>query len=405
VAQEAKALRDDYVDPVPPRIRRASLRGRILKKTAYLWQRASIKDQRLADLTEAEYQAESRILDAPEDAAAQDELRQVRQELERDQREEAARAPGGSSLLLHAVTDLQDLINQQDQQRPGRKADAADPNTLCLLRRTAQHLERASQERIDPLRFSDAVARLRHRFDRLQDQLDGGVRARDLEELLRRLEQRNERLLGRAGQPDPLAGAPDLTSSLENPEERLDKDNALSGLVEAMKTDDDIVKTLQAADSPEARQILRWLGLQNDDEPEAVRERIEALIYADYPTLLLDVLGRLRGFEDHLRVLEENFHDEQRPTPLFERLARPRKEARPNLEGAKDGHLVEIVFDPFQAEDLAEFELVVGLSRPLRQFSELRQTPPVMRLRKDDKLIERTYLRFDPDLGGCPDLS
>src|SRR5262249_21997056 len=49
-------------------------------------------------------------------------------------------------------------------------------------------------------------------------------------------------------------------------------------------------------------------------------------------------------------------------------------------------------------EDLAEFELVIGLSRPLRQFEVLRDSPPKLRLFKEDKLIETPYLRFDPDL-------
>jgi hypothetical protein len=129
-----------------------------------------------------------------------------------------------------------------------------------------------------------------------------------------------------------------------------------------------------------------------------ITQRVESLVQADYLILILNVLGRLRGFEDHLRVIEENFHDQERPTPAFDRLSRPRKPAEPNLDEAKDGHLIEITFDPFQAEDLAEFELVIGLSRPLRQFEVLRESPPKLRLFKDNELIETPYLRFDKDL-------
>ena len=65
----------------------------------------------------------------------------------------------------------------------------------------------------------------------------------------------------------------------------------------------------------------------------------------------------------------------------------------------RDGHLLEITFDPFQAEDGAEIELILGLSRPLRKFSELRNDPQVLlRLNQGDHLIERPYLRFDADV-------
>ena len=65
---------------------------------------------------------------------------------------------------------------------------------------------------------------------------------------------------------------------------------------------------------------------------------------------------------------------------MFERLNRNRVVPRLDLAAARDGSLLEIPFTSFQAEDGAEIELILGLSRPLRKFDLLRKDPPKLRL-------------------------
>jgi hypothetical protein len=106
-------------------------------------------------------------------------------------------------------------------------------------------------------------------------------------------------------------------------------------------------------------------------------------------------------FEDDIRALETGLHDQVSPDPPFLRLNRKRVVPALDLPADRNGNLLEIPFPPFQAEDGAEIELILGLSRPLRKFEQLRKDPPKLRLfqgEKSDELVERPYLSFDGEV-------
>jgi hypothetical protein len=212
-----------------------------------------------------------------------------------------------------------------------------------------------------------------------------------------------EMQLGREGRGRQGASTTGSGSSLEDAEEMLEEKNALSPLLDALKSNKDLDQELRKK-QPELlkTQPTPLEGPQQElletHTPEMCRHRVERFIYLKYPLLMLDILGRLRQFEQDVRALEAGLHDERVSSPIFERLMRDRTVPQADLTAARDGHLVEITFDPFQAEDGAEIEMILGLSRPLRKFDELRGDSNVkLRLRQGDILIERPYLRFDTD--------
>jgi hypothetical protein len=148
-------------------------------------------------------------------------------------------------------------------------------------------------------------------------------------------------------------------------------------------------------------EIERWVGVHSQDDPGAVvgliHLRVDELIYGDFPLLLLDVLGRLRMFNDAVTALHESV--QERPDmlrPVYSRLKPKRASAKATTTA--DGKALEIEFQSFQAEQGASIELVLGLSRPLRNFEALKRSPPDLRFFQGDKLVERPYLGFDAEL-------
>ena len=225
---------------------------------------------------------------------------------------------------------------------------------------------------------------------------------------------RKESRLGRTTQGESDMGVPGSRSSLEDPEEELPQENALTPLFEGLMSKDGTSghfgQETHGSDQLGQKTSSEGTDINSSQKPNQaidlvfdtegiVRERVQNLIYLKYPLLMLDILGRLRQFEDDIRSLEQGLHDQKTPSPTFERFIRKRIVPLPDLDAGRDGHLLEITFDPFQAEDGAEIELILGLSRPLRKFSELRNDPQVLlRLNQGDQLIERPYLRFDADV-------
>jgi hypothetical protein len=398
--------------------------GRVLLKSSSLWKRAAIEDQQLADFEHAlevnEAQAAisaDRAVDPGGEGAAgakeQAELRQeigaIRAALEELRRAEAPRGLGSSSLLLRAAEDLSRAIDRLDGNAK-QAGDGHRPVFIAgLVLRMAWLLEQASEAAVDPAQFAGAVAGLRRHVEKLPMNPAGAPpefeppaeRARDL---LRVLNQRSERLLGRAGTDDRRLGSPNPGSALED-EDAFDKSNSLSPILDSLKPDRDMAgleELKKEYRGPERERLLRRMIDPRDPDLALVhRERVERLVYADYPSLILDILCRLRDFEQQLHLVGTDVDGDDRPRPRFERLARRRMPVLPSSD--REGGLVEVAFEPFAAEDGADIEVVIGLSRPLRHFDDLRDTPPALRLSRGEKgdavrLAEQPHLRFDAGL-------
>jgi len=341
-------------------------------------------------------------------------LGELRDYVDRLEREESLLNPDAGPLLLRASEiKIRSLL-------PIEHPYALIHASIVRILEVARLLERASQQPIDTLEFSNQFAELSRYVANIQTRTQQDAVENDasnpreknttnpsaakrsptdyskeikktraenakrgLEEykdLLNTLKQRKESSLGRKG----------TRSSLEDDEEELPRTNGLTPLFEGLQSKRDLEETLNE------------LERRPKDTPASagvVRQRVQNLVYLKFPLLMLDILGRLRQFEDDIQALERGLHGDQILPPTFQRLNRKQTVQRPDLEAARDGHLLEIAFDPFQAEDGAEIELILGLSRPLRKFDELRNDPEVkLRLSQGDHLIERPYLRFDPDV-------
>ncbi len=61
--------------------------------------------------------------------------------------------------------------------------------------------------------------------------------------------------------------------------------------------------------------------------------------------------------------------------PLYERMNQRREPAKVAMSNPKAGTEAEVVieFNPFQAEAGADIELLIGLSRPLQNFDDLKR--------------------------------
>src|SRR5208337_3323173 len=154
--------------------------------------------------------------------------------------------------------------------------------------------------------------------------------------------------------------------------------------------------------SPTIREFLKatpvFKARENEQSTDLFSDWVEQWVYEVYPLTLHNIHERLRDLDRTLRRLEQ-VNVLQRP--VFERLKERRQPAVVKVVPGGDGKLVEIGLKPFQAEEGADYELVLGLSRPLNNFEKLRsnvEENPEIHLYVDDKLVERPYLRLEPDL-------
>jgi hypothetical protein len=365
-------------------------------------------------------------------------LRDLRSQVDERQRAEALTNPDASALLLKSAELPIDVIKLLSSL-----SYSLDSYEARMLLRSGRLLARASQQAIDPLRFGRQVSSLqdsladikrniseekvreksglaiewfwlkhgtfpdpkpvKNYFSSLADATKSQLAP--AEELVKLLMDRRERLVGeqlvgRAVEND--ASVPGKLSSLEDPEEELPSENALTPLTTSLQ---ETTTSLEEPDpkSERTKERLKAEILFADEKNKDFRpDFINQLVYLEFPTLVLDILGRLRMFEDDIRDLEADFHDEISPKPVFERFNRPRAVPKFDLAAARDGSMLEIPFTQFQVEDGAEIELILGLSRPLRKFDLLRKDPPKLRLyqpgEKDDILVERPYLNFDTEV-------
>jgi len=113
----------------------------------------------------------------------------------------------------------------------------------------------------------------------------------------------------------------------------------------------------------------------------------------------------LHNIHEELRDLDQKLSKLAQPNvfqrPVFERLKEARPPAVVKVPPSGNGKIVEVEFKPFQAEEGADYELVLGLSRPLNDFEKLRGNEdehPQIRLYVDENLVDRPYLRLEPDL-------
>jgi hypothetical protein len=137
---------------------------------------------------------------------------------------------------------------------------------------------------------------------------------------------------------------------------------------------------------------------ENQEVDELLTDWIEQWVDEIYLMTLHNIHERLRDLDKKLSQLAQTNVFER---PVFERL----KERRPPatvklLPPSATGQMMEVEFKPFQAEEGADYELVLGLSRPLIDFEKLRsnvEENPQIQLYDDNKLLDRPYLRLEPD--------
>ena len=125
---------------------------------------------------------------------------------------------------------------------------------------------------------------------------------------------------------------------------------------------------------------------------------IEQWVYEVNPLTLHNIHEWLRDLDQKLSRLAQTGTFQR---PAFERLKERRPAAEVKVETGGTGQWVEVQFKPLQAEEGADYELVLGLSRPLNDFEKLRsnvEENPQIRLYVEGKLVERPYLRLEPDL-------
>ena len=512
LVEEAKELNDTYLTPygkISP-----FLRNRLTIDAVHVWQRSSMKSQKLADIANLFFESlksshlQGSTLPILGNSEAPEETL-----IEKTLREEFRIAPGASSLLLNAVDLLQeeiDLIQLEDEHsKPSSprftdseinefkalesrrllnlKTDKAelprevhlrynsrtwalsklwsdsgtDPGGLVkerielqeayhyyaeifFLDLSARFLTRASALPLDYNRFSTNVATLVTQYEKLRqspihkltaDSKDISKytkfryliplvvsRREALQKSVHLLERRKEERLGFAVDALKQANQFDFQSSLES-NDVVPSENGLTPLAEALEDDgklDQLIKDLitphddngkPAKNLPkdkfetylgETNGKLDTMGLDWFSNHNDIKERVQQITYMDFPRLILDTLGRLREFEEDLRMLKQNLHHDQILDPLTQRVERDPATAGPDFKVSKDGHLTKIDFPTFQVEDQAEFELIIGFSRPLRLFKDLltEGSQPRLRLYKngeDDRLVDQPYLRFDPD--------
>ena len=146
--------------------------------------------------------------------------------------------------------------------------------------------------------------------------------------------------------------------------------------------------------------VQQEIGFQSPSQFEDTLARIkQALDESNERSILLGMklLSRIRLLEDNLRALERNqdtdkpSHPNRQRLPITDRLERYRSGSKENFRSEEDdkpkltyeGDEYAITFKPFTAEHEADLELVVGFSRPLVSFEELKKLPSQLTLLKD----------------------
>ena len=309
---------------------------------------------------------------------------------------------------------------------------------FAFINLSAQILKTASSIPNDYNRFSAAISTMVSQYGKMdQTQMPDipasspfaalktfmDKRSGPLKKTIVLLETRKENQLDSTVATLGQSDATKFLSSLES-NDTVAKENGLTPVLEALQSDEDIDKNFLAFITPEnnaksgkpivgddfqtylekCNDLFNSLGLDWFANHNDVRERAEQITNADFPRLILDTLGRLRELEVDLRTIKQNLKNDPTLSPVTERVERALAYAKPNFDIAKDGHILEIDFEPFQVEELAEFEIIIGLSRPLSSFKELLklENQPKLRLyknREDSRsLIDQPYLRVDPDV-------
>ncbi|WP_165221458.1 hypothetical protein [Aquisphaera insulae] len=149
-----------------------------------------------------------------------------------------------------------------------------------------------------------------------------------------------------------------------------------------------------AMNSPRKGQLFK--ELEDRNQFDLVRDWTSQVVNETYFLKLHSIHEALRTLEERLTRLAGRG---SQPRAVFERIKEARKSA-PVKRLANDPTRIEVEFRAFQAEEGASYEFVLGLSRPLTNFEKLRGNPeehPEIRLFANGNLVERPYLRLEPD--------
>src|SRR5208282_2623746 len=144
---------------------------------------------------------------------------------------------------------------------------------------------------------------------------------------------------------------------------------------EAVQLDlgDRFISPLRYNLSPKVLIFLNETTVHQDRNTKEVNDLltdwIEQWVYEIYPLTLHNIHEELRDLDQKLSKLAQTDVFQR---PVFERLKDARQLAVVKVPPSGNGKMVEVEFKPFQAEEGADYELVLGLSRPLNDFEKLR---------------------------------
>ena len=419
----------------------AKVRSDILAKASYLVRRTTIRDPRLAEIdhdlyvNRLEMQSELRWqlgtateienwLGSGLVSRQQQEFDSLSRSAAVIERESNSNTPDAPEYLLKAAELLSKAIDaRMVPGMSGQGGSISGDLFLYALDREASFLERASRLGADYDGLNFGLEALRTQIDQVVKALkikrdDPGV-----PELYAKVDLLSRRL-------EALLPVRNLTPKRPKPKPiTLDiEDSSLQPLVTAIQAEEAIKQRWNGwrnapkssrpasiwerfrfaptpglpadedVDQALRRQLANYLWIEtiqdNDHAYVAVRYRFDDLIEADFPELLLSLLGHARMLEDDLYGTQELLTENRVYRSPSERLAERRRRATIEIGTSRTGTEIEIAFRPFQAERDAHYEIVLGLSRPLRDFETLKQFPPELRLYRDKNLEEKPYLDF-----------
>jgi hypothetical protein len=421
----------------------SEFRAHLLRKASYLTRRATERDQRLADAQQAIYQKSLQIntkkpngppATEAEMGGLKDQLKSLMESEEVLERTATSSTPYASEDLLVAAK-MQDkaaqILAKQQAGKPWN--EEIQSRILESLEREASLLERASVlglgDQIET--FGIQVITLRRQVTALQAlktqqeaQAAGAGLSKPDEEFTRRFVQLQASLLLLLNRSEHLVGGAKAVSRPQGGagQGRAEEDptNALTPLGEALKTRTEIETEL----SPGRPQSPKYFAMvaefstlqfayETDEENEEfnandeghrkafadiVHHLADELAHSDFPRLLLDTLGRVRRLEDDLAAAREKIFETKNWRSPSARLNERRTQAQVDFNPFRNGKHISVTFGRFQAERDADYEIVLGLSRPLREFEELKLDHPQLQLLREGNLEEKPYLGFVPEV-------
>lgn len=133
-----------------------------------------------------------------------------------------------------------------------------------------------------------------------------------------------------------------------------------------------------------------------DPDPNTLDTPVEAreLVEENLPVLVNNMLAGIIRIEDMFMKHLADAENREYYRTVLQRLRLP--DGATLRAFGDDGKLKEIPLQKFQAEDNADFQLILNLTRPM-QIDAIKANPPVMVLYRDDREIPTPYLQIDRD--------